>query len=140
LNYQAKYFSFKKERLHILDTWTDGIAKSLLLLAGILALGEVLLLLLHADHESNPSWVIGASALSAALISAGMRVARSARAISEETERYMSKWVLLKILAERFRGEQDPAKRLECMIETERVGVEELREFILTLKKSDYLI
>lgn len=141
LDYQAKFFSLKRETLRSLDVWTNSIAKVSLLIAGSLALGEVILLLLHdVNEESTLGWLLGASALSAALISAAIRVVRSAKAISEETERYASKWVLLKILAERFRRETDPTKRLECMIETERVCVEELREFIRTFHKSDYLL
>jgi hypothetical protein len=141
LNYQAKYFSFKKDKLSTIDIWTNGIAKSSLLLAGCLALGEMLTLLVHDGIQGlSLSWAMGASALSAALLSAAIRVVRSARAISEESERYASKWVLLKILAERFRREKDPARRLECMVDTERVCIEELREFIRTFSKSDYLL
>jgi uncharacterized integral membrane protein len=141
LDYQAKYFSLKRDMLRSLDVWTNSIAKISLLIAGFLALAEVLVLLVqNVEQESTLSWIMGASALSAALISAGIRVVRSAKAISEETERYASKWVLLKILTERFRTETDPARQLECMIETERVCIEELREFIRTFHKSDYLL
>lgn len=141
LDYQARYFSLKKEMLQTLDVWTNSIAKFSLLLAGLLALGEAILLLVHgAEQESILSWLMGAFALTAALISAAVRVARSAKAISEETERYTSKWVLLKILADRFRKESDPIKQLEYMAETERICVEELREFIRTFNKSDYLL
>lgn len=141
LDYQATYFSLKREMLRSLDVWTNSIAKISLLAAGLLALGEVILLLVHdVGQESTLSWIMGASALSAALISAAIRVVRSAKAISEETERYASKWVLLKILKERFRTETDPARQLDCMIETERVCIEELREFIRTFHKSDYLL
>jgi hypothetical protein len=141
LDYQVKYFSFKKDLLRTLDIWTNGLAKLALLAAGFLALGEVIILLIQrSDDESNLGWILGASALSAALISAAIRVVRSARAISEDTERYTSKWVRLKILAERFRRETAPNKQLECMVETERVCIEELREFMRTFSKSDYLL
>jgi hypothetical protein len=141
LGYQANYFSLKREMLQTLDVWTNSIAKFSLLLAGVLALVEVVLLLAGpGDHESALGWVVGALAISAALVSAAVRVVRGAKAISEETERYSSKWVLLKILAERLRQEPDPGRQLECMIETERVCVEELREFIRTFKKADYLL
>jgi hypothetical protein len=140
LDYQARYFSLKKETLHSLDVWTSSIANFSMLTAGILAVGEVIFLLIYGVEESGLGWVIGALALSAALISASVRVFRSAKAISEETERYTSKWVLLKILAERFRKEADPAKHPECMAEMERVYVEELREFIRTFNKADYLL
>lgn len=140
LDYQAKYFSFKKETLGTLDVWTNGLAKFFLLVGGALAVGEVVSVLAHTgEHESTLSWVLGASALSAALISAAIRVVRSAKAISEETEKCTSKWVQLKILSERFRNETDAAKRLECMVDTERVSVEELRGFIRTFSKADYL-
>ncbi len=141
LDYQARYFSLKKEMVRTIDVWTNSIAKFSLLIAGLLAFGEVILLLSHGvEQESKLSWIMGASALSAALISAAIRVVRSAKAISEENERYTSKWVLLKILSERLRKETDPTRQLECMVETERVCVEELREFIRTFNKSDYLL
>jgi hypothetical protein len=141
LDYQARYFSLKKEMLQTLDVWTNSIAKFSLLIAACLALGEVILLLAYGmEHETTLSWVMGALGLSAALLSAAIRVVRSAKAISEEAERYTSKWVLLKILADRLRKETDPAKQLQYMVETERVCVEELREFIRTFKKADYLL
>jgi hypothetical protein len=142
LNYQARYFSLKTEMLRNLDVWTNSIAKFSLLIAGLLALAEVILLLIHSgeQEESTLSWAVGASALSAALISAAVRVVRSAKAISEETERYTSKWVLLKILSDRLHKETDVNRRLGYMVETERVCVEELREFIRTFNKSDYLL
>jgi hypothetical protein len=141
LEFQAGYFSLKRQMLHTIDIWTNSIAKFSLLAAGVLALVEVILLLRHeAGHESKVGWFIAALALSAALVSAAVRVVRSAKAISEESERYTSKWVVLKILAERLRREADPQEQLDCMIETERVCVEELREFIRTFNKADYLL
>jgi hypothetical protein len=141
LNYQAKYFSVKKESLVILDTWTNGLAKLSLVIAGLLAFGEVGLLLLQGhEHEPITAFMLGASALSSALVSATVRVVRSARAVSEETERYTSKWLLLKLVLERFKREREPAKRLESMVEAERVALEELREFVRTFRKSDYLL
>jgi hypothetical protein len=141
LDYQAAYFSFKLERLRTIDVWTTSIAKFSLMLAGLLALGEVILLLGDAGRrESNLSWLVGALALSAALISAAIRVVRSAKAISEETETYASKWISLKILADSFQSLTSHNKKLECMIETERICVDELRAFIRTFSKSDYLL
>jgi hypothetical protein len=140
LNYQAKYFSSRKVRLATLDTWTSAIAKFSLLIAGVLAIAELLVLLFRgAESESQLSWIMGAAALSAALTSAGVRVFRGAKAISEETERYARKWVVTKILTERFLREKEPAKQLECLVESERVCVEELREFIRTFNRADYL-
>jgi hypothetical protein len=141
LDYQARYFSSKKETLQALDVWTNAVAKFSLLLAGMLAVAEVVILLINTSaEESRLGWIVGASALAAALLSAATRVARSATAISEETERSISKWVVFKILAERFKRSTSPAERLECMVETERVCVAELREFIRTFRKSDYLL
>jgi hypothetical protein len=101
LEYQAKYFSSKKASLVVLDTWSNGLAKLALVIAGLLAFAEVgVLLLQSAGHESTLAFVMGASALSAALISATIRVLRSARAVSEETERYTSKWLVLKLVLE----------------------------------------
>jgi flagellar biogenesis protein FliO len=142
LEYQAKYLSFKKHTLGTLDVWTSGIGKLTFLLAGLTALTEIVIIAFNhsASHESTVSWLLGVLALSLALISVAVRIIRSAKAISEETERYTTKWVLLKTLAERFYGDTDPEKQLECMVETERVCVEELREFIRTFNKSDYLL
>jgi len=142
LDYQAKYLSFKKHTLGTLDVWTSGIGKLTFLLAGLMALSEIVIVALvpSVSHESILSWLFGVLALSLALISVAVRIVRSAKAISEETERYTTKWVLLKTLAERFYRDANPEMRLECMVETERVCVEELREFIRTFRKSDYLI
>lgn len=141
LEYQTTYFTFKKATLRTIDIWTNSFAKISLMVAGMLALAEIILLLAQSgSNESSLSWMMGAAALSMALLSAAIRVVRSAKAISEETERYASKWVVLKILAQRFRLDSDPSKRLECMIETERVSVEELREFLRSFAKSDYLL
>ena len=142
LGYQEEYFSFKQEELIDLDEWTKSLAKISLLIAGVLALAELIILLIHNSMlEKQVGWIIGALAVSSALVSGGVRVFRNARAISEEAERYISKWVVLKILSERFSGQNStPEKRLEVMIETERVCIEELREFIRAFNKSDYLL
>ncbi len=142
LDYQARYFKLKQESLTSLDEWTKSIAKISLLTAFVLALAELYILLRHnTELEKNIGWIIGASAVSSGLISAGVRVFRNAKAISEEAERYTSKWVLLKILSERFCNKKATSEeKLQVMIETERVSIEELREFIRTFKKSDYLL
>jgi hypothetical protein len=141
LDYQAAYFSFKLERLRTVDIWTTSVANFSLLLAGLLALGEVILLIFEGGRqESNLSWLVGALALSAALISAATRVVRSAKAISEETETYANKWVSLKILGDSFKKATNSHRKLECMIETEKICVDELRVFIRTFSKSDYLL
>ncbi|HEY5884016.1 MAG TPA: hypothetical protein VIT88_04980 [Pyrinomonadaceae bacterium] len=140
MDYQAKYFSFKKHVLEALDVWTNGIAKLTFLLAGLLALSEITIGFFETTENEILMLALGVSALSLALLSIAVRIFRSARAMSEESERYSSKWVRLRTLVERFQSETEPAKRLESMIETERVCVEELREFIRTFRKSDYLL
>jgi hypothetical protein len=140
LDYEAKYFSFKRHNLETLDVWTGGIAKLTFLIAGVLALSEIVLGLVNGHDNESLFGFFGVAAVSLALLSVAVRIFRSARAISEEAERYTSKWVRLKTLAERFRTETQSAKQMEVMIETERVCVEELREFIRTFKKSDYLM
>lgn len=142
LNYQANYFSYKQRDLIDIDEWTKSLAKFSLLIAGILALAEIIILLIHdAGLEKQLGWILGSLAVSAALVSAAVRVFRNARAISEETERYISKWVMIKILSERFTSKNlSPDKKLEVMVESERVFIEELREFIRAFNKSDYLL
>jgi len=142
LDYQARYFKEKQESLKTLDDWTKSIAKFSLLIAFVLALADLFILLSHnIELEKTLGWLIGASAVSAGLTSAGVRVFRNAKAISEETERYTSKWVLLKILSEKFNNKKATSQeKLQVMIETERVSIEELREFLRTFKKSDYLL
>lgn len=142
LEYQFLYFKDKQKDLLFLDDSTKSIAKFSLLTAFLLALAELIILLIHnVDLEKKLSWIIGAFAISAGLLSAGVRVFRSAKAISEENERYTSKWVVLKILSEKFNHEKStPEEKLQVMNETERISIEELREFLRTFKKSDYLL
>lgn len=141
LDYQETYFSWKQNEFTTFDEWTKGLAKFFLLSAGALALAEVIILLLpHDSYYAKYEWMIGTWALIAAILTAAIRVFRHAKAFSEETERYINKRFLFKLLSERFKATNKPEKKLEQMIETERVSLEELREFIRTFRKSDYLL
>lgn len=141
LDYQVKYFKLKRNALIDLDEWTNGLAKFSLLFAGLLAFAELIVsLFVQGEFERKYGWYIAASAVSIGLLSAGVRVFRGARALAAESERYASKWIVLKILGERFRNPRsDAEEKLDIMIETERICIEELREFLIAFQKSDYL-
>jgi hypothetical protein len=141
LDYEVRYFSLKQKSLQSLDDWSKSLAKFTLLSAAALAVSEVVWLMVHVDGgEDRLSWILGASAITAAIISAAFRVFRSAMAISEETERFFSKWIRFKILSERFLDDCSPDEALAVMKATEKTCVEELREFLRTFEKADYLL
>lgn len=75
-----------------------------------------------------------------AIISAVIRVLRSARAYSEERERYQSKWIRVLALQSVFEASRSADDRLRYMHEMENLAVEELREFLRTMSHASCLL
>jgi hypothetical protein len=150
LEVQIAHFVDRNLRLRGKDRWTDALAKSSLLASGLIAVIEACLWGSHAMGWINIHGegsklgilvaVLAASALSFAVISAGIRVYRSASAITEERERYRFKELRLRRIEDRLRDESDPAKALLLMEEAETICTEELQEFLRSLSHADYFL
>jgi len=145
LNVQINWFTQEEVKYTAADRKTGGAAYSLLLGGAILTfLDPILHLLLHGSGRSVTNvWLLGIG-VALTLLSAGVRVYRSASGISENAERYQNVRVQLVQLRrdlerlEQQNGTQED--RLKVLTEVERVLHTELVEFLRVAKKSDYLL
>jgi len=146
IDVQSTHFGDQYARLSVVDSLTDSWAKVLLGTSGILAVFEACLLTFQAagtfDSENFGfkilTAVMAGLSLTFAIVSAAIRVYRSASAIAEDRERYRSKQNHLKRIKDFFKEETDSSKILDLMTETEHACNEELQEFLISLRRSDY--
>jgi hypothetical protein len=146
LDVQSTHFGNKNLKLESLDQLTDSWAKVLLCISGSLAILEACLfgiIAINLTTENSESLktltaLLAGFSLSFAIISAAIRVYRSASAIAEERERYRSKQNYIKRIKDRIKDEVDSTKILSLMEEAEIICNEELQEFLISLKRADY--
>lgn len=141
LNWQVEHFRRMDFMLKSWDRWTDGLAKSLLGLSGLLAITDAVVTVFSSE-EANPSgrYIIAGVAITLAILSATLRVYRNATAIAQERERYDSKATALEIIKVRIDAERDMLKIQTLMVQAEEICLQELREFLKALRESEYYL
>lgn len=145
LKLQIDWFTQEKVRYEAADSRSEAAARALLvsgaaltfLEAGVHFTGQ------GAMHPALALW-IPAGAIMLLLLSAGVRVYRSASGISESAERYKTMQMRLlhfgEILDPQAVHPPPQAEALEAMLDVERLCHAELVEFLRVSRKSDYLI
>ena len=143
LELQIKWFTQEKNRYEDADTRSEAAARALLFSGAVLSFLEFGFHILSkgAIHHEAGIWLPGL-AIMFLLLSAGVRVYRSASGISENAERYRTVQARLHHYQQRMELDADlpQAKVLETMFEVERVCHAELVEFLRVAQKSDYLL
>lgn len=142
-DWQKSYFKLKREVFARRDEWTEGLARWALFTAVVLAAGKISLLVapaLHAYVSEGTALAVSAFAVTLAIVSAALRVYRSAEGLSAQRELYESKWIRLITLEQSFRSARSSAEKLRVMRDVEVVEVEELREFLRICRRSSYVL
>jgi len=140
---QLAYFRLKKEEVATRDEWSEGLAKFTLFGAVLLSAGQ-LLLAWAGWGEAHPGQTMGtwmqAAALALVVLSAAVRVYRSALAVPVQREHYEGKWVRLVALQAQFEAARSQSAKLAVMGEFELVELEELRYFLRVMRKASFLL
>lgn len=143
LSKQLAYFKHKKEEFAVRDEWSEAVAKFALFAAVILVAGQLGLWLAHLDAVPAGRAVgacMLAGALALAVVSAVVRVYRSAMAVQVQREHYESKWVRLVALRAQFDGARSAAEKQAVMNEVEVLETEELRQFLRQMRRASFLL
>ena len=74
------------------------------------------------------------------VVSAVVRVYRSAMAVQVQREHYESKWVRLVALRAQFDGARSAAEKQAVMNEVEVLETEELRQFLRQMRRASFLL
>jgi hypothetical protein len=139
--WQLSYFRCQADTFAETDNWTEAAARWTLVAAAIVPLAQLALYGMRGDGAVETAIaVLPPLALLLALVSAVIRVLRSARAYSEERERYLSKWTRALALKAAFDAATERAGRLAVMEEFEKVAIDELRGFLRTMERASYLL
>lgn len=141
-NKQQAYFQHKREAFAAKDEWSEGIAKWTLFSALVLAAVQLIVMWMqhgnpHASHDAG-IWM-SAAALWLVAISLAVRVYRNAIGITEQRERYESKFVRLVALRAAFESSPTMSAKRAVMQDVERLLIEELREFLRQSRKSSFV-
>ena len=148
LDVQKAHLAYKNNALEAVDLWTDSVARISLLVSGLIAIVDACLVVASAIgwlSLEQTAWgilaaILAGSALSLAVVSAGVRVYRSASAITEERERYRFKQLHLRRIDDQMKQLSDPRQILPLMERVEIVCTEELQEFLRSLSHADYFL
>ena len=145
IDVQTAHLAYKNESLKSIDSWTVAAARISLLLSGLVAISDACLMGATALGAINSTreWatfaaISASSALSLAVISAGVRVYRSASSITEERERYRFKQLHLQRIDDQMKPLKDQSQVLALMERVEAICTEELQEFLRLLSHADY--
>jgi hypothetical protein len=145
---QLAYFKQKQEEIKNVDDITETLARVLLIGALICAGIQLAFAYVHANEavhtpESTAhSLVVTFYAIAITLViwNAAVRVYRDAHALSLERERYEAKWVRLIGLRSAFAAADSIESKQEIMRQLEVVETRELREFLLDMRRSNFLM
>jgi len=140
---QQAYFELKREEFAMKDEWSEAVAKWTLFTALLLAGAQLVLFLIGLSgtalsHESGT--VMSAAALMLVVVSAATRVYRNAIGVTEQRERYESKFVRLVGLRATFEAAPTMRAKREVMRDVELLEVEEMREFLRPMRKASFLL
>jgi hypothetical protein len=140
---QLDYFKLKREEYAVRDEWSEAFARwtilSALLLTGVQLILAIVRGLTKTDKLDTASESMFAAAIILVVLSAIVRVYRSAMALSVQRERYETKWVRLVALRTAW-DTASTTQRLDFMKDVELVEVEELREFLRQMRRASYLL
>lgn len=149
LDVQKTHLAYKNKVLKAVDEWTDAAAKISLLMSGIIVVTDACLVGISAIGRvslEGREWtgllaaILAGSALSLAIVSGGLRVYRSASAITDERERYRFKQLHLRRIDDQLKEKTDQAEVLALMTRAEILCTEELQEFLRSLSHADYFL
>jgi hypothetical protein len=140
---QKAYFEHKREEFAAKDDWSEGVAKWTLFTALALAAAQIALFAVdacggHVGHE--PSVWMSAGALALVVVSMCVRVWRNAIGVTEQRERYESKFVRLESLRAAFEAVSTMTEKRAVMQEIECLEIEELREFLRQARKASFVL
>jgi len=137
---QLSFFRLKREYFATRDDWSEAIARWLILSSLILVAGQLVVVISRHSADTPTSYSMFAAAIVLVILSAIIRVYRSALALSSQRDRYDAKWVRLVALRTAYDRTTAVDKKLELMREVEAMEVEELREFLRQLRRASYLL
>jgi hypothetical protein len=141
---QLDYFKLKREDFAVRDEWSEAFARWTIFSALLLTAGQFILALIRGltktDALDPASESIFAAAMVLVILSAVVRVYRSAVALSAQRERYDTKWVRLVALRTAWHMAGTVPKKLGLIKDVELVEVEELREFLRQMRRASYLL
>jgi hypothetical protein len=140
---QQAYFQHAREQFTAKDELWGAIAKWTLFTAILIAAAQLTVFALERSGRSVPHTLtiwMSAGALALVVVSLSVRVYRSAMGLSEQRERYESKFVRLVALRAAFEAAPTMTAKRVIMNEVERVETEELREFLRYMRKSSFVL
>jgi len=141
---ELAYFKLKYEHFAERDDWSETLARSTLFGAVILAaahMGVALggsLGMLHDAHQYGV--ICAALVIILTLMSTATRTYRNAIGVSEQRQRYESKWVRLVALESAFAAATSQRAKLKILNEVEEILAEELREFLRQMRGTSYVL
>lgn len=142
IRWQAKYFLASRDRLAFQDEVSETIARCTIFGAVLVATAELAALLRDSGGVSTSTKLfplLAVTAIILAVLSAVLRVFRSASGISERREHYEVFSQHIRRLETAFDVVQTPREKLEIMRTVELTLIEELRGFLRIAHKSNYL-
>jgi hypothetical protein len=143
-NKQMAYFKFKREYFAMRDDVSEAFARWMIFSALLVTGGQLILAILRVTHDVDALHRASETMFSAAIVlvilSAIIRVYRSAIALSPQRERYDAKWVRLVALRSAYDAAPTVENKLCFMKDLEIVEGEELREFLRQMRRASYLL
>ena len=148
MDVQKAHLAYMNKVLETADSWTDAVARITLLISGVVVIIDACLVgagFFGWNFETT-GWgailaaILGGSALSMAIVSAGIRVYRKGSAITEERERYRFKQLQLRRIDDQLQQTTDSNGAMALMNRAELVCTEELQEFLKAFTHADYFL
>jgi len=140
---ELAYFKFKYDEFASRDDWSEAVARWTLFSAVILAavhMGAALGGSMEMPNSHQYGVLCAACVILLTLISTATRTYRSAIGVSEQRQRYESKWVRLVALQSSFTSATGQRSKLAILAEVEEILAEELREFLRQMRATSYVL
>jgi hypothetical protein len=140
---ELAYFKLKHEEFASRDEWSEAVARWTLFSAVLLAavhMGVALAGSMGMRSSHQYGLLCAACVILLTVISTATRTYRSAIAVSEQRQRYESKWVRLLALQSAFATAVGQSSQLAILSEVEEVLAEELREFLRQMRATSYVL
>ena len=139
---QLAYFKLKRDDFAKREEWSEYVARWTLFSAVLSAAGQLLLVLLESKGFPTGhirSW-ISAAVIGLLILNASVRVYQNGLQLSEQRERFDTKWVGLVSLKAQFDVALTTEQKLRVMRDVELLEVEELREFLKQMRRASFLL
>jgi len=137
---QMSFFKFKREHFAVRDDWSEAVARWMILFGLLLVAGQLIVVIKRHVAPIHASRIMFAAAIVLVILSAIIRVYRSALAVASQRERYEAKWVRLVGLRTAYERSSTVDEKLELMKEVELIEIEELRDFLRQMRRASYLL